>query len=107
MAPQDFDAILGTDPEVFDGRSCRRKGDDLRFLSHHDLMRTFERMLRRELQELLDAALGVVGERIDAGELLLSAGDPERRSSIGERAGAAHRRDHDLGLGRDQRRRRR
>jgi radical SAM-linked protein len=24
-----------------------RKGDDLRFLSHHDLMRTFERMLRR------------------------------------------------------------
>ena len=46
--------------------------------------------------EVLEAALGVVGQRIDVRDVLLRAGDAHRRPALGERAGAAHRRDGDV-----------
>ena len=59
-------------------------------------------MVGRDLEELPQAALGVVGQRVHPHEVLLRAGDPHRRATLRERAGAAHRGDHDLRLGRDQ-----
>ena len=53
-------------------------------------------VLGGHLKEVLDAALGVIGERIDAREVLLGARDPERRAALGERARPAHRRDDEM-----------
>ena len=53
--------------------------------------------------EVLQAALGVVGQRVDVRDVLLGAGDAHRRPALGERARAAHRRDGELPLGRDER----
>src|SRR5689334_9340150 len=36
------------------------------------------------LGEVLEAALGVVGQRIDVHDVLLGAGDAERRAALGE-----------------------
>ena len=49
-------------------------------------------VLGRELEEVLEAALGVVGQGVDAGDVLLGAGDAQRRAPLGEGAGAADRR---------------
>ncbi|MGH2498993.1 MAG: hypothetical protein ACRDF0_02700 [Candidatus Limnocylindria bacterium] len=61
------------------------------------------RVLGGESQEVLEAALGVVGQRVHARDILLGAHDAHRRAALGERAGAAHGGDHDPLLGRDQR----
>ena len=57
-------------------------------------------VLGGELEEVLQAALRVVGQRIDAHDVLLGAGDAHRRAALGERPGAAHGGDDDLLLGR-------
>ena len=57
----------------------------------------------RGVEEVLQAALGVVGQRIDAGDVLLGAGDPDRRTTLGQRARAAHRRDDEVAVGRHER----
>ncbi len=64
-----------------------------------------ERVLGGEPEEVLDTPLGIVGERIDASDVLLRAGDPHRRAPVGQRPRAAHRRDDELGLRGHQRRR--
>jgi len=45
------------------------------------------------LLEVLEAALGVVGELVDVGEVRLGADDAHRRPPLGERASAADRGD--------------
>ena len=55
------------------------------------------------LEEVLEAALGVVGQRVDARDVLLRAHDPHRRAALGERPRAADGGDDDLLVGRDQR----
>ena len=55
------------------------------------------------LGEVLQAALGVVGQRIDVRDVLLGAGDAQRRAALGERPRAAHRHDGDVPLGRHER----
>ena len=61
------------------------------------------RVLGRHLEEVLQAALRVVGQRVDARDVLLSAHDPHRRPALGERARTAHGGDDDALLGRGQR----
>ena len=41
------------------------------------------------VEEVLQAALGVVGQRVDARDVLLRAGDAHRRPALGQRPGAA------------------
>ena len=57
------------------------------------------------VEEVLEAALGVVGQRVDARDVLLGAGDAHRRPACRERARAAHRRHDEPALGRDERHR--
>ena len=61
------------------------------------------RARRRSASEVLQAALGVVGQRVDARDVLLGAGDAHRRAALGQRARAAHGRHRDVLLGRDER----
>jgi len=56
-----------------------------------DALGQIARVFGRALGEVLQAALGVVGQRIDVGDVLLRAGDPQRRTALRQRAGAAHR----------------
>src|SRR5207247_5234424 len=47
------------------------------------------RVVGGALEEVLEAALRVVGQRIDVRDVLLRARDAERRAALGERARAA------------------
>ncbi len=58
------------------------------------------RMIGGHGQEVVQAALGVVGQRVDAGDVLLGADDPHRRAALGQRPGAADGRDDHPPLGR-------
>ena len=55
------------------------------------------------LEEVGEAVLGVVGERVDVAQRRLDARDAERRAALGEGARAAHRDDPQLALGGAQR----
>ena len=57
-------------------------------------------VLGRDVEEVLEAGLGLLGERVHAGDVLLGARDAQRRAALGERARAAHRGDDDPALGR-------
>jgi len=59
-------------------------------------------VLRRQGEEVVQAALRVVRQRVDPSDVLLGAGDPQRRPAVGQRARAAHRCDDEPALGRDQ-----
>src|SRR5579871_1894725 len=48
------------------------------------------RALCGALEEVGEAVLGVVGQRVDVAQRRLDAGDAERRPALGERARAAH-----------------
>ena len=61
------------------------------------------RVLGRALGEVLQAALGVVGQRVDVDDVLLGAGDAHRRAALGERPRAADGGDGDAPLGGDER----
>ena len=68
-----------------------------------DLLRQLARVLGGEHEEVLEAALRIVRQRIDAHDVLLADGDPHRRAALGERAGAADGGHDDLLLRRDER----
>ena len=59
------------------------------------------RMHGGALLEVLEAALGVVGELVDVREVLLGADDAQGRPALGERAGAADRSDDSRRSGAD------
>ena len=61
------------------------------------------RVIGGDGQEVLQAALGVVGQRVDARDVLLGADDPHRRAALGQRPGAADGGDDHPPLGRDER----
>ena len=61
------------------------------------------RVLGGDVEEVLQAALGVVGQRVHARDVLLGADDAHRRAALGERAGAADGGDDDPLLRRDER----
>ena len=74
-----------------------------RLLLAPELLADAARVLGGALEEVLQAALGVVGQRVDARDVLLRAGDPHRRLALRQRARAAHRGDDDPLVGRDER----
>jgi hypothetical protein len=63
------------------------------------------RVLGGGRKEVLDAPLGVIGQRIHAREVLLRACDAERRLALGEGPRPAHGGDDQLRFGRYERRR--
>src|ERR1700754_1448069 len=70
-----------------------------------ELLGELARVLGGERQEVLEAALRIVRQRIDARDVLLADGDPHRRPALGQRARAADGGHDDLLLRRDERRR--
>src|SRR4051812_38032487 len=61
------------------------------------------RVVGGDLEEVLQAALRVVRQRVHARDILLRTHDAHRRAALRERAGAAHGGDDDALLGRDER----
>ena len=81
-------------------RSSRKRRTEASWWSRRSAMRRACSAAQRG--EVLEAALGVVGQRIDVRDVLLGAGDAHRRAALGQRARAAHRRHGDVLLGRDE-----
>ena len=68
--------------------SSRKRSTD--GLLVRELLASAARVLGGVLEEVLEAALRVVGQRVDARDVLLRAGDAHRRAALGQRPRAAH-----------------